>query len=67
MYLGAKRRYINTLPFLSFLQSSVSSCNVTIHQRCSRPPVGATVGLFDWCSALEEYDLAVSILTGVAS
>jgi len=33
-----------------------------VHWRCSRPPAGATVGLFDWCSALEENGLAVNTL-----
>jgi len=42
---------------------SVSSCNVTVRQCSSRPPAGATVGLFDWCSALEENGLTVNVLS----
>jgi len=44
---------------------SVSSCNVTVHGRCSTPLAGATVGLFDWCSHLEENGLAVNVLRSV--
>jgi len=31
MYLGAKRRYINTLPFLSFFLSRISRAAITTH------------------------------------
>ena len=44
---------------------SVSSCNVMVHRRCSRPPAGATVGLFDWCSAVEENGQAVNALNNL--
>jgi len=42
---------------------SVSSCNVMVHRRCSRPPAGATVGLVTWSeNALVEKGTAVNML-----
>ena len=33
-----------------------------LHRRSRSPPAGTTVGLFDWCNALEESGLAINVL-----
>jgi len=53
------------VPLASRLYSSVSRCNITVYRRYTADLLAPrTVGLFDWCSALEENGLAVNVLTG---